>query len=574
MKTRYLLLILGLLATSTHAQTKWINPMNAGFTVLQGQAGNSKPTGSIHRFACWVKKTVNPKMWKPSKSSTALSVHFYSNAPKIKVRYTIGGAEATQHLPATGVTGIDLYSINSNGRWSYLKDSTPIANDTICYTFTPIGKEMNHRHGYEYRLYLPLYNEVTWMEIGVPENSELELIPIRKEKPIVAYSTSIDQRACASHPAMAWTNMLSRSLDRTFVIRGLHGNGHFEKDMLALANENDALLYIIDCLPTLTKLNDEELREKVGKSIGQLRKKHSTPILLVENAGGNTNPTDTMAQHQNRILRTCFKMLQSDGIPNLHYLSSKDLKLPANGTADGTPPNDLGMATVALAYERKIREILKEPKGDISTTQPVTQRREADGYEWLKRHEELLEVTHHKSTKAVILGNSITHFWGGCKTVYRENGAESWSRVMKPAGFQNLGCGWDRIENVLWRVYHGELDGFNADKVVVMIGTNNLAYNSDIEIVEGLRVLLEAVRDRQPKAIVKLVGILPRRKQETRVANLNHQLQKMATDNRYRYVDVGNMLLLENKALDESLFTDGLHPNEKGYAKIAKAIAE
>ena len=60
---------------------------------------------------------------------------------------------------------------------------------------------------------------------------------------------------------------------------------------------------------------------------------------------------------------------------------------------------------------------------------------------------------------------------------------------MRPAGFQNLGCGWDRIENVLWRIYHGELDGYKAGKVVLMIGTNNCGLNNDKEIVEGLRFL-------------------------------------------------------------------------------------
>lgn len=549
--------------------------MNAGYAVLQGQATNNEAIGSYHRFPDRAKEMVRPEVWQLSKSSAGLSIHFYSNAPQIKVRYTVDGAVAMPHMPATGVSGVDLYSINSNGKWTYLKGGFSWAfKDTISYTFTPIGTEKNHRHGYEFRLYLPLYNEVTWMEIGVPQNSELELIPIRKEKPIVAYGTSITQGACASRPAMAWTNILSRSLDRAIVNLGFSGNGRLEKEVLTLANDIDAQLYILDCLPNLTELKGEELRDKVKNTISQLREKRSAPILLVENAGGTTDFADTAAQHQNKILRECFEMLQSDGIKNLHYLSCKEINLPADGTVDGTHPNDLGMVALAMAYETKIREILKEPKGNISTTQPVSQRREADGYEWLKRHEELLKVTHDKSTKAVILGNSITHFWGGCKTVYRENGARSWSKVMKPAGFQNLGCGWDRIENVLWRVYHGELDGFIADKVVVMIGTNNLAYNSDIEIVEGLRVLLAAVRDRQPNAIVKLVGILPRRKQEARVTNLNQQLQKMATDNRYRYVDVGNLLLLENKTVDESLFTDGLHLNEKGYAKIAKAIAE
>eukprot|EP01034_Spumella_vulgaris_P014863 gene14863-18989_t len=48
-----------------------------------------------------------------------------------------------------------------------------------------------------------------------------------------------------------------------------------------------------------------------------------------------------------------------------------------------------------------------------------------------------------------------------------------------------MGYGWDRIENVLWRIYHGELDGFMAKQIFVNIGTNNLQMNSDEEILAG-----------------------------------------------------------------------------------------
>ena len=57
---------------------------------------------------------------------------------------------------------------------------------------------------------------------------------------------------------------------------------------------------------------------------------------------------------------------------------------------------------------------------------------------------------------------------------------------MRPLGVRNFGFGWDRIENVLWRVHHDELDGFDAEKIVLMIGTNNIGISTDDEIVSGL----------------------------------------------------------------------------------------
>ena len=127
---------------------------------------------------------------------------------------------------------------------------------------------------------------------------------------------------------------------------------------------------------------------------------------------------------------------------------------------------------------------------------------------------------------------------------------------------------------MLWRIYHGELDGYTADKVVLMIGTNNMGFSSDEDIVEGLRFLISAVRERQPKATIKVIGILPRREHEDWVKNINLRIHAMTNDEGCVFSDAGKALLLGSGKIDESLFSDGLHPNEKGYQAIAKTIAE
>ncbi|MDE5595025.1 MAG: acetylhydrolase, partial [Muribaculaceae bacterium] len=152
------------------------------------------------------------------------------------------------------------------------------------------------------------------------------------------------------------------------------------------------------------------------------------------------------------------------------------------------------------------------------------------------------------------------------------NGKKIWDKKLAPAGFGNLGFGWDRIENALWRVYHGELDGYDAEQVVIMLGTNNLGYNSTDEISEGLRFLIRAIRERQPNAKIKMVGILPRYNDHALVNEVNSKIEKMAGEEGCIYLNPGVKLLNEDGSLNETLFTDRLHPNEKGYARIVDDI--
>ena len=173
--------------------------------------------------------------------------------------------------------------------------------------------------------------------------------------------------------------------------------------------------------------------------------------------------------------------------------------------------------------------------------------------------------------KLLVIGNSITHFWGGTPKGPRATGEESWNKTFGASGSRNLGYGWDRVENVLWRVYHGELDGFDARQIFVNIGTNNLHLNTDEEILAGWQLLIEAIKFRQPNAVVTMVVIYPRREKEERVAKLNARLKQLAKTANVSYADPGLVLAGKGGKIDESLFSDGLHPNAKGYQILGKA---
>jgi lysophospholipase L1-like esterase len=573
-----------LIAVISFAQTPqqytWREPATNGFPVIEGQGWPAEVALPYDRFPERAERTLNPNVWNISHSSAGLYIKFKTNATSLVVRYVVKGALAMSHMPATGVSGIDMYAIDPNGEWKWAP-ATHSFGDTVEYRFSnlAVSREFPGRD-YEYRLYLPLYNAVKWLSIGVPGNSSFNFMPLSPEKPIVVYGTSIAQGACASRPGMAWTALLQQKLDRPLINLGFSGSGKLEPAVLDLMSEINARLYVLDCLPNLTALagiTEKELEKRIIAAVKALKEKRPLiPVLLVDHSGGaRTGIIDTMAQwdydNASDVLHRCIDSLKAAGIMGIHLLKNKEIGLSLYSTVDGVHPNDVGMMEYAAAYEKAIRVILHEPAGQVATTIPVVQSR--DGYyNWRSRHSEIISGNKTNPPRIIFLGNSIIHYWGGQPAASLTRGAGSWNKYLEPAGVKNFAFGWDRIENVLWRVYHDELDGFTADQVWVMIGTNNLTINSDVEITEGLQQLITAIQIRQPEAGIVLSGIFPRRNMEKRIVELNIRIAALAARLKVQYVNPGIVLLNRQQKIDESLFEDGLHPNKTGYDKLGLAI--
>lgn len=576
-------LLLCLFTSLTFAQTPtdftWWKPFDSKFPVIDGQAWSNEMRDTIQRFPPRAEASVRKAVWNLSRNSAGLSIRFVSNAPQIIIRYKVTGSVSMPHMPSTGVSGVDLYGIDSDGTW-HLASGKYSFKDTVVYNFDKLRPNDNyHKLGREYRLFLPLYNSVRDLEIGVPNGSSFTVLPQRMEKPIVVYGTSIAQGACASRPGMAWTNIVSRKLDRTVINLAFSGNGRLEKEVVDLINEIDAKVFVLDCLPNLIYpiVERKELQKRIIESVKSLRAKHPlTPILLTEHDGyteGYLMPhRQPLFEEANQDLREAFAQLTAEKVTNIYLLPISEIGMDLDCMVDGTHPNDLGMMRYAIAYEKKLREILQQPSGTLTTQIPTRHNREPGSYNWEERHNEILKLNQTEPTKILLIGNSITHNWGGKPFNNRIKGADSWQKYLEPLQVRNFGFGWDRVENVLWRVYHDELEGISPEKIVINIGTNNLHLNTDEEIVQGLKWLVQAIQIRQPKAKVILMGIYPRREHEVRVVTLNKGIQSMAKSEGVGFEDIGKRLLLKTGKIDENYFSDGLHPNAAGYELLGKEI--
>ena len=342
----------------------WYNPEKAGFPVVQGQAFQGEKRESFyHRFPSCAKENVRRAVWNLSKNTAGESVCFSTDSKNIKVRYRVLRRKAMNHMPATGVSGVDLYTSDLAGKEIWLAPKYSF-KDTVTYTYSQI-EPLNIAGGFKrYTLFLPLYNEVEWLEIGVDEGSEFHFEVVPSEKPIVAYGTSICQGACASRPAMAWSNILQRRLGRTVVNLGFSGNCMHEREVVDLVADVDAAVYILDGMPNLYKLPAAELQDTLVKAVRQLRaRRPDTPIVLVDHSGyPNALVNRQIMDDQERSLKcmeAAYKHLVKEGMKGIYRLRYKEIGMRGEMFVEGIHMSDYGMMTYADAYEPMLRRILR-----------------------------------------------------------------------------------------------------------------------------------------------------------------------------------------------------------------------
>lgn len=319
----------------------------------------------FNRLPDKAEKTVRNAVWNLSKNSAGLGIRFKTDSDDIIVQYQVNGDLAMHHMPATGVSGVDLY-VKNGGKWLWAQ-GVPKFKDTIRYQFVLNGLP---KGVHEHQLLFPLYNNIKNLRIGVDSGSALEVLDARPEKAIVVYGTSIAQGACASRPGMAWTNILSRKLDYPVVNLGFSGNGRLEPEVIDLINEIDASVFVLDCLPNLTpseKRTQKEIQKRIHHSVYAIREKHpQTPILLVQHAGYSDGLVDirrkNIYENLNRWMTESFETLKKEGIKKLHMLTKNEIGMSNDAFVDGTHPTDLGMEQYADAYQKILRPLIHKVK--------------------------------------------------------------------------------------------------------------------------------------------------------------------------------------------------------------------
>jgi len=350
-----LLSLLGM--TCARSETIWRDAASFG---VEGR-GWTETTTPYHRFPARAKAVVPSGVWELSKSSAGLVIRFLTRAERVEVRWSLtSGSLAMPHMPATGVSGVDLYAREGlSGTWRFVQNGRPGAQESnqAGFRLGPAGTDR------ECLLYLPLYNGVSKLELGTEPGAELRPAtesPSARRRPIVIYGTSIVQGGCASRPGMAYPAIVGRRLDRPVINLGFSGSGRMEPGVVDLLAEQEPGVFVIDCLWNLSGEPPVEIERRVTHLIDTLRQKHpTTPIVFVAQSEFRLEQHPTLAsQAQERAVRA----RSMAGVAGLHVVAGTDLLgADREGTVDGVHPNDLGMLRHAEVLTPVLARLLGQP---------------------------------------------------------------------------------------------------------------------------------------------------------------------------------------------------------------------
>ena len=326
---------------------KWID---GRFLPIEGRAFDDVEH-YYDRLPSNVTTKVNGGVRSMKHHTAGMQFRFATDSKKLVFKWVpYSGSLSMNHMPATGVSGIDIYKFDAaSGKWRYVKTGRidNAKGGEVSVGWTP---------GTPCLVNLPLYNGIKRFTLGIDTNATVSALEPRKSgiaKPVVFYGTSITHGGCCSRPGMSFVNIVGRDLDVPVVNLGFSGSGKMELEMSEHLARIDASCYVLDCI---WNMNIGLVKSNYEPFIRNLRRlRPDTPIVMAEWCDVYCRPGDA----RDEFMKDLFARLTAEGWKNLVYLpKDKMYSGDLEGTVDGCHPNDLGMRSLADAFGGAVREAL------------------------------------------------------------------------------------------------------------------------------------------------------------------------------------------------------------------------
>ncbi len=289
--------------------------------------------------------------------STGLAVAFRTDSRNIHARWTTLHESGSINNTVINQSGLDLY-IKQDGKWVFAGVGTPGHKPDHD---APVVKNMAEGIK-ECILYLPMFNEVTSLSIGVDGGAFIEALPNPFPHKIVVVGSSITHGASASRPGLAYPAILERNMNMEFTNLGASGQCKLDMFYADIVCDCQADAFVFDAF---SNPNGKQIRERLMPFVDRIRETHpDTPLIFLQTEVRETGTFDLEKREYELKKRTaaeeCMKevMKKHDNV----YFLNPGMVLPEghDGTSDGVHPNDAGFTTIVKALQPKLAKIFRK----------------------------------------------------------------------------------------------------------------------------------------------------------------------------------------------------------------------
>ncbi|AEW02169.1 hypothetical protein A4D02_34390 [Niastella koreensis] len=326
--------------------------------------GKAKTTDSIYQRIDSVEAKEMPQAVKNlAKQSAGIAILFETNSRIIRAKWDLPKEVYLHNMTPDAHSGLDLYCFKA-GKWQFVSIGRVAPginqNQIIVQNMDSSLKQ--------FMLYLPLYNGVSQLQIGVQQNATINKPTkpaVNTARRIVVYGSSVVQGASASRAGMAYPAILQRRTGFDWINLGFSGSAKMEMPLAKYLATVPADCYVLDCIPNPSP---EEISERSYPFIKYLHEQQpAIPIVLVETIFRQNGLWDQQVgntvKRQNEEIRKTYERLKKEGVKNIYYLETD--KLIGNdheATIDGIHLTDLGFTRMADAVLPVVKKALAEKK--------------------------------------------------------------------------------------------------------------------------------------------------------------------------------------------------------------------
>ena len=325
--------------------------------------------------------------------SSGIAVRFASDSKRIAAQWTLKNNFHMQHMAMTGIKGTDLYTLNQEtGKWEYVNTARPQEKNFKADSIqSKLYVDNLDGEMHEYMIYLPLYDGINWLQIGV--DSTAQLIQPQVDNPrsmgkIVIYGTSIQQGGCASRTGMVPSALIQRDFNLECVNIATSGQARMDFYIAeAMASIEDAICYVVDPVPNCTKDRCDTATYDFIKILRTLRPE--VPIVMVEGLMYPYTRHDSYhaeyLPQKNECFRRGFDEHVAENPKGMYYMTHEGQTGPEmEGTVDGVHLTDYGFRAYADLLEIHIKEALDDTDVDYDVEPAYNVVRKKTFWERLK----------------------------------------------------------------------------------------------------------------------------------------------------------------------------------------------